>query len=217
MPAWSYSALTKFETCPRQFYETRVAKRVVEPETEQLRWGNNVHKALEKRAKDGTGLPTGMDQWEPMMQALDTAKGDLLAETQFALTREFKQTSWFGKDVWLRAVIDYGRLTDTRILALDYKTGKPKPDTDQLRLFAGVLLRLYPHVEKAVTGYVWLKTKQVQKEVFTQDDVEGIWGGFLPRVARLQQAYQEDVWPCKPSGLCRGWCAVKQCEHYQSR
>lgn len=217
MRAWSYSALTKFETCPKQFYETRVAKRVVEPETEQLRWGNAVHKALERRAKEGAPLPTGMTQWEAMMRALDQTPGELLAESQFAITQDFEQTQWFDKSVWLRAVIDYGRVSDKSILALDYKTGKPKPDTDQLRLFAGVLLRLYPQIEKAVTGYVWLKTKQIQKEVFTRADLDAIWGGFLPRVARLQQAYQDDAWPAKPSGLCRGWCPVTSCEFFQHR
>lgn len=217
MPAWSYSALSAFETCPRQFYETRVAKRVTQPETEALRWGNNVHKALEKRAKEGAPLPTGMTQWEPMMQRLDQLGGELLAETQIAVTREFDQTHWFDKSVWLRMVVDYGRMKDDRVLALDYKTGKPKPDSDQLRLFAGVLLRLYPHLKQAVTGYVWLRTKEVQREKFTQADVGRIWDGFTPRVARLMQAYHEDAWPCRPSGLCRGWCPVKACEHHRPR
>ena len=217
MPAWSYSALSQFETCPRQYYETRVTKRAVQVETEALRWGNNVHKALENRAKEGTELPTGMAQWEPMMQRLDRLKGRLLAETQIAVTREFKPVSWFDKSVWLRLVIDYGRETDNCVLALDYKTGKPKPDIDQLRLFAGVLLRTNPQLERAITGYVWLKTKQVNQEVFTQDDVQGIWDGFTPRVARLMQAHHENQWPCRPSGLCRGWCPAKACEHYQSR
>lgn len=217
MPAWSYSALTSFETCPRRHYETRVAKRVIEPESEQLRWGNAVHKALENRAKKGEPLPTGMTQWEPMMAQLDQLDGELFAETQFALNEAFVRTDWFAPDVWVRAVVDYGRLKSNKALALDYKTGKPKPNIDQLRLFSAVLMSVYPQLDEVITGYVWLKTQQIHKQTFHRRDHEAQWGGFLPRVARLQQAHQTNEWPERPSGLCRGWCPVRACQFNQLR
>lgn len=31
--AWSYSALTSFETCPHRHYETKIAKTIKEPPT----------------------------------------------------------------------------------------------------------------------------------------------------------------------------------------
>jgi hypothetical protein len=213
MPAWSYTALTSYENCPRRHYETRVAKRVIEPETEQLHWGNRVHNALEARVQSGTPLPAGMDQWEPLVAKLVDAKGWTLTESQFALTAGRKPASWFSKNAWLRCIVDFGKLTDTAILALDWKTGNPKPDTDQLMLFAGVLMAVYPSVEKVATGYVWLKDQTLTKETYRRDDIDKIWGAFLPRVARLDEAHATNNWPARPSGLCRAWCPVLSCEH----
>ncbi len=216
MIAWSYTALTGFEACPRRHHETRVAKRVKEPETEAIRWGNAVHKALEARAKDGTPLPAGMGHWEPMMARLTSLPGWTLAETQFALDESRKLTSWFNKDVWLRCVIDFGKLREEKktLLALDYKTGKVG-EIDQLMLFAAVLMEVYPVLDRVITGYVFLKTADVKQESFTRADVPAIWERFLPRVAKLEEAHATQTWPPKPSGLCKGWCPVKTCEFWR--
>lgn len=211
--AWSYSALTSFETCPYRHYETRVAKSTVEPETDALRWGNQVHKALELRAKESAPLPTGMTQWEPLMEKITAIPGWTMTESQFALNASFESVHWFAKDVWLRGVVDFGKLKDKSILALDYKTGKVKPDSDQLKLFAAILMEVYPSVDKVVSGFVWLKEKSITKEVFVRDQKADIWGGFIPRVNRLQAAHDANKWPKKPSGLCRAWCPVMSCEH----
>ncbi len=210
--AWSYSALTSFETCPRRHYELRVAKSVTEPQSEQLRWGNAVHKALELRAKEDKPLPTGMTQWEPLMARLVAVPGWTLTESQYALTSDFQSTHWFGKDVWLRMVLDFGKMKDDKLLALDYKTGKVKPDTDQLKLFAAAMMQVYPDLEKVVTGYVWLKDKKITKETFKRDQLADLWGAFIPRVNRLQAAHDNDKWPENPSGLCRAWCPVLKCQ-----
>ena len=138
MTAWSYSSLTAFETCPKRYFHTRVAKDIVEPEGDALLWGSAVHKALENRVKDGTPLPTGMTQWEPICAKLRASPGEIFTERQLCLNYRFQPTAWYGDDAWVRGVVDVGVLRDDEIVALDYKTGKPKPDTDQLQLFAAL-------------------------------------------------------------------------------
>ena len=41
--------------------------------------------------------------------------------------------------------------------------------------------------------------------------------GFIPRIRRMERAYEQDTWPAKPSGLCAGWCPVKTCPHYKDK
>ena len=41
--AWSYSRLTAFELCPARYNALSVAKTVVEDESEQQRYGNQLH------------------------------------------------------------------------------------------------------------------------------------------------------------------------------
>ena len=228
--AWSYSSLSAFETCPRRFYETRVAKSIKEPEGAPLVLGNAAHKALELRVKDGTPIPkiitaTGSDGssasqtsagWEPLVDRIlsrVTDDTEVLTERQICLDDRFCETNWFGKDAWVRGVIDLGLLRSTKALLLDWKTGKRKVDLDQLKLFAALAMHLWPKLEKVHTGFVWLKTGEIDQQSYSRADIPTIWEGFLPRVKRMRQAYGADTWPERPSGLCKAWCPVHTCVH----
>jgi len=210
---WSYSALTAFETCPRQYYHVRVVRDTVEPPSEHLTWGNAVHKAFELRVSEGAPFPTGMEQWEPIARRLTVPEGDVLVEAQVAMTKSLVEVDWFAPDVWVRAVLDYVRIKGNKGLILDYKTGKRKDDKTQTELFAAVAMAKWPVLERVYTGFVWLKDKVVDTQEYTRENIPAIWGSLLPRVTRLQQAYQEQTWPARPSGLCRKHCAVTTCEH----
>ena len=80
--AWSYTALTAYETCPRQFYRTRVKKDVVSEMGEEAKWGDMVHKKLEARLKDGVALPPELAKYEPLVAKLDAAPGETLTELE---------------------------------------------------------------------------------------------------------------------------------------
>jgi hypothetical protein len=210
MPAWSYSALTSYETCPRRHYHTRVAKDVIEPETQALTWGSAVHKALELRVTENQPLPPGMTHWEGLIAKI-TDKGNVFTELQIALNQVLQQVDWFDKSVWVRGVVDVGIRQGETLVALDYKTGNPKPDSDQLQLFAALLMAVYPDVAKVKTGFVWLKTNGLDTATYHRYELPNIWDRFLPRVAQLEAAHANQDWPERRSGLCRAWCPVKQC------
>ncbi len=213
MPAWSYSAITSFETCPKRHFHLRVAKDVIEPESQALTWGNAVHQALEARVVSSTPLPKGMTQWEPLVAKLIASGEEIFTERQIALNRAFQPVDWFAKGAWVRGVVDVGLRKGGTLIALDYKTGKPKDDHDQLRLFAALLMACEPDVEQVKTGYVWLQTSQLTTKCFDRGALVDIWNDFLPRVARLEQAHADQRWPVRPSGLCRAWCPCTTCEH----
>ena len=209
MPPWSYSALTAYETCPRRYYLTRVAKEVVEPPTEATIWGNRVHSAIEDYIKSGKPIPTGMEKWGQMAEQFKGVKdGEVFAEMKLAITSDFIPTEWESSDAWCRSIVDAGVIRSTKISAVDWKTGKRKRDSTQLKLFAGMLFAHYKGVEVITTGFVWLKENKVDKERFTRNDIPEIWGEFLPRVGRLEHAYRDSAWEPRPSGLCKKWCPV---------
>jgi len=205
---WSYSALTAFETCPRRFYLTRVAKKVQEPQTQATIWGNQVHKALELYAKGEKPLPAELKSFQKYVDKLWSYEGKRVVEKKVALDRNLRPTKWFAKDVWVRGVIDIGVVGSEKAYLLDWKTGKRKPDSDQLKLFAALAFASFPWVDKVTTGFIWLKPKEFDKEVFTREQLTEIWGEFHPRLSRLAHAYAEDKWTPRPSGLCREWCPV---------
>lgn len=214
LPAWTFSQLEKFETCPKQFYHVRVAKDVVEPPTEATLWGSKVHTAMEDRIRDGTPLPEGMEQWEGFAKQLCAMPGEKLAEEKMALDKSFQPTDW--SDAWTRGIADMLIVHGNKAATLDYKTGKRKL-THQLMLYAAYTFAYYPEVETVTTGFVWLRDKKIDRETFTRADIPTIWSTFLPKVRKLETAYEKDKWMARPSGLCNGWCPVKSCEFYKEK
>jgi hypothetical protein len=214
-PAWSYSALTAFETCPRRYYLTKVSKEVKEPPTDATTWGNAVHKALELRLTQRMALPESMRQWEPLVESITSKGGRVEAESKMALNTNLRPTTFFAKDVWVRGITDVTVEKNGKLFVGDWKTGKPQPDSAQLRLSAAMVMAHKPHVHTVVNAFVWLKTSEVTAETFTREDIPTIWQEFAPRVERLNIAYEQKKFPAKPSGLCAKWCPVgkKLCEH----
>lgn len=215
--AWSYSALTAFETCPKRYYLTKVSKQVVEPQTEATLWGNKVHKALEMRITTQQPLPVSMSNFEPVAATVvkRAQGGKIEAEQKMALTKAFRPTTFFAKDVWVRGITDFTIQKGSTLFIGDWKTGKPTPESAQLRLTAAMTFAHKPHVKEIVNAFVWLKTGGITAERFTREDVPAIWQEFMPRVQRMEIALAENKFPARPSGLCREWCPVgkKLCEH----
>lgn len=206
--AWSYSSLTAFESCAKRYYHLKVAKDVKDEKGAAALWGSQVHKHLEDRVALGTPLPQSLERFEPITKRIADAPGQKLVELQLAVTSSFQPTEWFAKDAWCRGIIDVGVLTGTQAVLWDWKTGRRKPESDQLKLFAGLAFAHYPKLMTAFTGFIWMSDNKVDKERFERSESADIWGAFAPRVIRLHRAYEEAKFPPKPSGLCRNYCPV---------
>jgi hypothetical protein len=211
--AWSYSALTAYETCPRRYAETRIYKHVPDPPGAEAQWGTRVHKALEDRVKTNQPITGALSMYEPFAAKICTFPGVIRAEQKIALNRDLKAVGYFAKDVWVRAVLDVMVVNLPRVFIADYKTGKRKPESQQLELSAAVAAALHPEAEEFDTMFLWLKDKAVDKEHFKRGDIDGIWSRFLPRVERLETAVKDGDFPPKPSGLCKRYCPVSSCEY----
>jgi hypothetical protein len=191
-----------------------VTRKVKEPQTEATVWGNKVHKALEDFARSGKPLTPDMEKYAKYVNKILSYEGKKVVEERVALDRNFRQTTWMAKDVWVRGIIDIGVVGSEKAYLLDWKTGKRRPDSNQLKLFAALAFAMYPWIDKVVTGFIWLKSGEFDKEVFTRDQLPEIWNEFMPRLARVAIAYDQDKWTPKPSGLCKNWCPVgrQNCE-----
>jgi len=214
---WSYSTLNSFETCPRKHYHTSIKKDYVEAPSEAMAWGSAVHKAMEERIAKGRRLRNGLDKYEKICAKFDNVKGTVIAEQKVCLNENLQPTGYFDKDAWVRGVFDVVVLDDKSAKIIDWKTGKRKPDSEQLKLFAGLALGTY-EVDRVTTQFVWLQDKVADRpDEFLREDEAGIWEDFLPRVERFKESYIASDWPEKPSGLCRGWCPVKDCSYWEPK
>lgn len=214
--AWSFSALESFETCPYKHFKTKIEKSVADPPGAEAQWGTRVHKALELRLKDASPLVGAFSTYEPYAAKVASMAGEsgvVYAEQKIALTEDLTPTTFFAKDVWVRMIVDVTVDNGDVVTLLDWKTGKRKESTTQLELTAAVGASVYPEARLFKTGYIWLKEKRVDVQNYAANDAGDIWGRFMPRVERLNDAVNTGEFPKKPSGLCRRWCPVKQCEY----
>lgn len=218
--AWSWSALSSFETCAYRHYLVKIIKAYAEATNPKMLEGQKFHKACELRLGRKKRLPDNMQQYEPIMHKLESAAvgGVLTTEKKIGLTRDLHECDYFAPDVWLRTVIDLQIDKGSRSLIVDYKTGKVKEGYDQLSLSAAVKFAITPETERVDTAYMWFEANQLDKETFVREDTAGIWENILPRVTKLERAIETGVFPKMPSGLCRGgrngevYCPCENCE-----
>lgn len=212
-PSWSYTSLNQFVNCPRQYQALRVTKEVKQIESEEMKWGNTVHKHLEDRVRDGTPLPESLSHLEGLVRKITHYDGEIHTEQQMAIDADFKPVTWFDKGAWCRGIVDVGVRQGKRYWVGDYKTGKRRPDSDQLMLFAALVMHHNPEIDTVRTSFIWLRDRSLDTERYTRDQLPDIWKHFMPKIVRLEKAYEQDKWVPKPSGLC-GWCPLtkKHCE-----
>lgn len=221
LKGWSYSSLSTFDNCPLQFYKTRVSKEVVDLGSEATREGTRVHKALELRVRDGIELPPDMVAYESIADALYNFDGKVYTEIPFAVDQNLEPVEvpvvddmpQWGNDSWCKCITDVLVVKGHNAAAFDWKTGKVRADSKQLMLNAALIFKAMPEVQTIKTSFVWLKYNQTTDDIFKRDDEKFIWATFLPRVQRLERAYEQDKWIPKPSHLC-GWCPCtkKDCQ-----
>lgn len=211
---WTYSHLDQFETCPKRFHEVKIAKNYPDPPGEAIKWGNEVHAAFEDRVLKGVPLPEGMKRWEGIAVKLAALPGEKFSELRMAIDKAFKPCDYWHS--WSRGQPDLLVVNKQKAAVVDYKTGKRKP-SEQLELYALYVFAHYPEVDAVDTAFVWLKDEKIDRKTITRDEVPVTWQSFLPRVSKLESAYERESWPARPSGLCKGWCPVTGCEHYRTR
>lgn len=215
--SFSHTALKDFENCPLAFHHKRVLRDVSFVQTEAAVFGVEAHKHFELRVTEGKPLPANYSDYESVL--FDKIGGyKLEAERQYCLNDKLEETEWYAKDAWIRGVIDLlVWLDDETVWVVDFKTGKRRPDFGQLELFAAFVMHTNPKVKTVRASYLWINVKPpaIDTEIYTRDQLNGIWASVMTKIRRVYKAAEHDVWPARPSGLC-SWCDVKKqlgCAH----
>lgn len=214
---WSHSALTQFTTCPKQYYEVRVAKSVVETEGEATVWGKVVHKHFEDRLADGVVLPDNLAMHEPLLARFEALPGALFVEERIALNVWGRPCGFFDANVWYRGVVDAKKVHDDAAIIIDHKTGKHHTKFGQLKLFALHTFAAHPEVMQVRAEYYWTQTQTKDGQLYVRSQIPTYWQEFLPDLRQYAQAFQDNIWQPRPSGLCNGWCPVETCEFWKPK
>ena len=152
-----------------------------------------------------------------MLDRLMQMRGTKHCEIKLGLTANLEPCEFFAKDVWFRGIIDLLILDGSRARIIDYKTGKSAKyaDKDQLELMSLAVFKHYPHVKKVKAGLLFVVANDFVKEDYEQDRAPIYWQKWLRDTAQLEAAVRAQVWNKTPNFTCKGWCPVKDCEHWE--
>lgn len=214
--SWSYSKYKNYDVCPKRHYEVDIAKTYTDS-TDQLIWGNEVHKALADALVKGIPLPDSMKDYQHWVNDIGVGPGEIFVEQKLAITKDFQPTSWFANNVWFRGVCDVVRVWNSVGWARDWKTGKILHDSRQLMLMAQCLFAHHPKLRRIKTEFVWLKEDCVTVETFNRDTIHREWPPVLAHVKDMEQAAATVTYPPKPGKLCARFCPVQSCPYHGKR
>lgn len=215
--AHSYSSIKQFETCPRQYHETRILKRFKSQPTEATTYGERVHKAFEEFVRDGQPLPAAFEAYRKFVEPLAALDADIYCERKMGIRADFTPCDFFDKDVWYRGLPDYLAISRSGKVArvADYKTGKSSryADTAQLELMAAMVFIHHPTVEKVKGALLFVVVGDIIKAEYTRDQLPMILSKWAGRASAIESALEVGVWNARSSALCK-FCPVSSCEHH---
>lgn len=210
----SYSSLSSFESCPRKYHEIKILKRVQDAPGDMALWGTRVHKAFEDYLRDGVPLDTELAAYQPYVEALKGLPGTHHIEHSLAVDKTGQPCAW--GDAWWRGILDVLAVDGARATVIDHKLGKVKP-SGQLLLNALLVFAHFPDVQEVRTQFAWLQFGQTTRGRILRSESAAAWAEFAQRRAPYDFAFSADIWTERPSGLCRGWCPVKDCPHWRAK
>ena len=212
---WSYSSIGLFKQCPQKYYRIRIKKDIVEPESDAMRYGTEVHKAAEDYIKEGTPIPAKFGFMQKPLDTLKSKDGEKMCEFKMGLTKNLTPCGFFDADVWWRGIADLIVKEDDRAWVVDYKTGKSSKyaDTKQLELMALAIFKHFPDIKKVKSGLLFVIANDFVKADFHQREESVLWRPWLDDTQRLEKSIELDVWNPRPNFSCKSWCPVKDCLH----
>ena len=210
---WSHSALKDFEGCARRYHEVKVLQKYPMQDTEQTRYGKQLHEAAEHYVKEGRELPPQFAFIKPTLDALLAKPGRKFAELEMALTENLDPCAFNSPNRWVRGIADLVIIDDDNFTAriVDYKTGNDKyPDRDQLILMSLMVFAHFPHIRQVKSALVFLVKETMTTHAMLRGEAEEAWWRYKERVAKLEASHATDTWNPSQSPLC-GWCPVATC------
>jgi hypothetical protein len=217
-PAWSFSSLKLFSTCPKKYEAEKVTKEVKFTETEATLYGTALHKAAEDYMTTEEPLDPRFIFIKPYLDKLKAIEGEKLCELKLGVKRvdgRLEACDFFSPQVWFRGVADLVIINGALGWVIDYKTSKNAryADINQLALMAAALFLKYPMLEKIKTSLLFVVSKDFIKKDFKKETGLSIFAELNEPLTARTAAYENGVFNPKPNGLCGKYCEVLSCGH----
>lgn len=205
---WSYSRLSVYEKCPRQFafrYIEKVAvgKRETSPQMER---GTNMHNSIEQYLLGATkGLHPEVEHYRQTFK--DLLFKNATPEQKIGLDYNWQLVGFDSPTTWVRGVLDTRFNVAQTASSFEWKSGKKYEDhADQRWLYLLFLRALHPKAEVLEVKTVYLDLKKEDQLIAIlprdNDEVEEKRKEF---VDRMHMGETDTDYAARPGYYC-SWC-----------
>lgn len=219
IPAWSYSSIKTFDSCPKKYHHLRILKDFKDEDSTATIYGKELHKAAEDFIKEGTPIPQRFAFLQPVMDSLSKIEGEKHCEIKLGIAKrngKFAPCDFFAKDVWWRGIADLLIINEEKQTAylVDYKTSKNAKyaDTKQLDLLAGAVFTHYPKIMEIKSALLFVVSNEMVKKKHEFMMQTSYLNSMQPELTRLEAAIKTNVWNPVSGPLCK-FCPVTSCAH----
>lgn len=220
VPSFTYSSLSRFITCPRQYEAHHVLKYVPFKDTSATMYGKDLHLAAENYIGKGEPLPERFIFIKKFLDTLISIKGVKLCEYKLAIAKtedRFEYCDYEAPHRYWRGIADLVIIDEDsqKAYIVDYKTGKSAKyaDTKQLALLAAAVFLEFPYIKTIKAMLLFVVSNEVVKEEYTYEKGLKIFDTLAPVLAQRSVAYETGIFNASPNGLCRQWCQATRCIH----
>lgn len=207
--AWSYSRYSMWSQCPRR-YKYKFIDKLPEEKSDAMLAGIDVHERLANVLMGQPAKPLNVvhKKTRDMVDALRKLKEEgamLTVEQQWAFRKDWSPAQWFGKDAWVRSILDVAvNYMDGTMEVIDWKYGKIGSGsyTDQMEIFAISAFSRFPGIRAIYTRIHSAKTG---------DEKFGEFGDYETALlkekwhANAIDVLSDEEFVPRPSDKCR-WC-----------
>lgn len=204
---WSYSQVSCWQQCPHRA-RLQYLEKIPTPTAPALLRGSSIHKEAEDYLTGKTEiLSDNLRLLESNFVKLRKREPDV--ELVWAFDRNWEPCEPFGKDRWLKVILDVHFSTGKTATVIDHKTGKVRSDAHQKQMGLYALAAMIHGAKKVNTELWYLDYGRVAKHSYGEHEV-GEMKRQWESVVRFMEA--DTIFAKKPSPLC-GWCPFHNTQH----
>lgn len=201
--SWSYSRLSVFRKCPRQFKYKFIDKLPTDDNYAASR-GFKMHKLAEGFVKgEVTGKPKELMPFIDELQGLKEVGAD--TEVDLTVTQAWHPTTFDDwNNAWCRGSADAVVEIEASATVIDYKTGKIYPDDheEQGKLYSTLLFIHNEDIEKIDVEFWYFDQDDILSFQYTRDQLDDLIKYWIDTT---KPVFREKNWPCNTGSHCR-WC-----------
>lgn len=215
LPKGSDTFISDYQTCPSRCFHKHIARDAPYVETASLKWGNDVHKAMEDRITGGKPLTKDFVKFERFAKPFEGRKTH--GELRLGVRRDRSTCGFYDADAFFGGKVDTFIVSpdDTSAVIFDWKTGKVREEDFQLRSQALLIKSRFPKLVNLTGCYVWLNQMQLGI-MHDLSDIERTWAEICSIMATIEQYAAVNHWPKREGPLC-AYCPVMSCEFNRTK